>query len=49
MATIFNVVVDAVVHHWGSIVAGATGGGNRNDDEAGQPTERRKIWGRDNG
>ena len=46
--TIFNVVVDAVVCHWDSLIAGETRGGNRNDDEAGKQTEGRMIWGRDN-
>ena len=35
--TISNVVVDTVVHHWDSLVAGATGGDNSEDNETGQP------------
>ena len=30
--TIFNVVVDAVVRHWGSLVAEQEGGDSSNDD-----------------
>ena len=47
--TIFNVVVDTVVCHWGSLVAWARGGGgghNRNYDNSRQPTEGHTIRGR---
>ena len=49
MPTIFNVVVDAVVCHWDSLVAGSMGRDNSNDDEAGQPTEGRTIRGKEDG
>ena len=37
--TIFNVVVDAVVRHWGSLVGGRAGEDSSNDDMA-QPAVR---------
>ena len=50
LPTIFNVVVDTVVRHWESLVAGATGEDiSNNDNETGQTTEGRKIQGRDDG
>ena len=41
--TTFNVVVDAVVCHWGSLVAGAMGGDIIEDNEAGQMMAVRTI------
>ena len=49
---IVNVVVDEVVRHWESLVAGATGGGGGSsidDDEEGQKMAGRMIWGREEG
>ena len=41
--------MDAVVRHWESLVAGATGWVNSDEDEAGQTTEGRTIRGRGDG
>ena len=34
MPTILNVIVDAVVYHWDSLVAELAKGGSRNEDES---------------
>ena len=47
--TIFNVVVDAVVYDWESLVAEREGGESRNADGDMAQTSGRKIQERDNG
>ena len=47
--TIFNMVVDAIIFHWESLVAGKMVEVNRYDDKAGHSTKGRTIWGRDDG
>ena len=47
--TIFNVVVDTVVLHWESLVAGITGGGSSNGNGVGQMKEGQIIQGSDDG
>ena len=46
--TIFNVVMDAVVYHWNSLV-GTGRGGSSNDDGDMAQTAGRKIRERENG
>ena len=49
LTTIFNVMVNAVVYHWESLIMEGAGGDNRYDisgDEATQP-ERRTVRARD--
>ena len=41
--TIFNVVVDAVVCHWGSLVVEREGGDSSGDDRDGEQAEGRTI------
>ena len=41
--TIFNVVVDTVVHHWESLVAETVGGDNSNSNKAVQPAAVRTL------
>ena len=48
LTTILHVVVDAVVCHWESLLAGAMGGDSSDKDEAGKMTKGRMIQGRDN-
>ena len=47
--TIFNVVVDTVVHHWEYLVAEREGGGSSGDDRDGVQTAGRKIRDQDGG
>ena len=47
--TILNVVVDAVVRHWESLVAEQEGGYSSGDDRDGEQTEGRTIQGQDYG
>ena len=46
--TIFNVVVDAVVNHWKSLVAEQEGGDSSGDEGDMEQTAGRTIWERDN-
>ena len=49
LPTIFNVVVDAVVCHWGSLVVEREGGDSSGDDRDGEQAEGRTIRGQDDG
>ena len=46
LPTIFDALVDEVVCHWESLVAGKMGGGNSDGKNAGHPMEGRTIMGK---